>query len=98
MKGLVSLPLLPLEFDVVPNAPPLSMPDLWASLSFLPDTLPFFSSGDNRLYRVVVLPRFIAAGPLWVLWCTVGGSYVPNRRWGSSCCLPAHGCEGILLC
>ena len=80
MRGMVSLPLLPLELDVADDEPPLSMLELMTSLSFPSETLPFNPNGTKLLCSASMLGRFTAAGPLRVLSGIVGGSGVPNRR------------------
>ena len=56
VKGMGSLPSLPLELDVADVDPPLSLQELRTSLPFPPDTLPVSPRGSNRLCIVVVLP------------------------------------------
>ena len=67
VRGMGSLPLLPLELGSHDDEPPMGMPEAMASLSFPPDTLTFSPKGENRLCSVVVLPWFTDAGPLRVL-------------------------------
>ncbi len=75
-----SVLLLPLELDVVGVDPPMSMPELRASLPFPPDTLPVSPWGANLLCSVGVLPWYTIAGSLRVLYGTFSGFGVPNRR------------------
>ena len=80
VRGMDSLPLMPLELHVADDVPPLSMSELRASLSLPPETLPFSLRGENLLCNVVVLPWFTVAGPMRVLRATAGVSGMPNRR------------------
>ena len=56
VRGMGSIPLLPLELDVADVDPPLSMPKLKASLPFLLDTLPPSPRGENRVCSANGLP------------------------------------------
>jgi hypothetical protein len=64
---MVSLPLLPLELDVVDVDPPLIMHELKTSLPFHPDTRPSSPRGENWLCSDVGLPWFTSVGPLRIL-------------------------------
>ncbi len=73
-----SLPLVPLDLDVDDVDPPVSMPDIRASLSFPPDTFPVSPIGANRLSIVGVMPWCTGARPLSIFYGTFGGCGVPN--------------------
>jgi hypothetical protein len=79
VRGMEFLTLLPLELDVAYVDPPLSMPELRASLPYPPDTLPSSPRRENIMCSAVGLPWFTVARPLRVLYGTFGGYGVPNR-------------------